>query len=223
MRLESVLVEPQSPRPARAISENSRQPASSPRSSSSSTGRSAVSSLIAAQDRIPGATGLQIKRERSEPAYTLNDSSRTNPHRNMPRSRARSTASVDGAPDRHDAREPGEAGLLYELERGPAADAGEHPGERKARRPGAMPIALSIALWRPTSSRSTMQLAGVRRRAPVAWRPPVRAKARCASRARGRRGEDRSGVSGARGAAGGASLAHVLERALAADSAHELR
>ena len=78
----------------------------------------------------------------------------------MSRSAASSTASDDGAPTADHDRGAGDGRLLDELERQPAADAedvvaaaGGSPSS------SARPTTLSIALWRPTSSRTMQELA----------------------------------------------------------------
>ena len=54
-------------------------------------------------------------------------------------------------------------------------DTGTLPSRR------AQPVALSTALWRPTSSRTTKGSPDVVKM-PAAWRPPVDSKTRCCSR-----------------------------------------
>ena len=68
--------------------------------------------------------------------------SRTKPQSVTPRSSASSTASDEGAPTATRIGQPGDGGLLHELEREPAADAEDRPRERQAplaRRPSRRP------------------------------------------------------------------------------------
>ena len=144
------------------------------------------------EDTPFGATGVDVERRRR-------GRSRTGA---CPRSRAsdRPPAST-GAPTATMPARPASAGLLHELERRAAAQAGEHVGQRPARRPAARaPIALSIALWRPTSSRTDAQLAVEREQRRWRAAPPVRSKASC-SRADGAPGAARTASASISGSA----------------------
>ena len=93
--------------------------------------------------------------------------------------------------DRHDDRAAGDRGLLHELEREPAADAehGSDSGSSPSR--NAQPITLSIALWRPTSSRRQRSSPSAVKR-PVACSPPVDVERRLRRAQRvGQRGDHR--------------------------------
>ena len=62
--------------------------------------------------------------------------------------------------DADEDRRAGDGGLLHELEREPPADAQQPACSGSAPSSSARPTTLSIALWRPTSSRTQQQLAG---------------------------------------------------------------
>src|SRR5205807_6307936 len=107
------------------------------------------------------------------PAYTLKDPSRTNPQSSIPRSRASSTARLDGAPT---ATRPARAARLAFWTSSNDARPLTHastPGSGNRPRRSIAPIALSIALCRPTSSWSTSSSPDGSNSA-VACRPPVR-------------------------------------------------
>src|SRR5215208_2704371 len=115
---------------ASATSENSRQPLSSARSSSSSTGVRALSSLTVTRIWIPTAARRSI----SETARSGVEVERAVAHeaaeqhaplaRQVDRERGRRA-------DGHDSREARQARLLDELERSPAAQAGEDAWKRE--------------------------------------------------------------------------------------------
>ncbi len=92
----------------------------------------------------------------SEPAYTLSEPPRTKPHSSMPRSRARSTARVDGGPTATTPDQARQARLLHKLERRAAAHARRRrPRAGSARRAGASRSPCPSRCAGPTSSRTT--------------------------------------------------------------------
>ena len=93
---------------------------------------------------------------RSGCVYTLPRPSRTKPTSVCPNRSAVATARLDGADTAHDDRDPGDRGLLHDLEAQPARHHQHRVARAAADRPiTAWPTSLSTALWRPTSSRST--------------------------------------------------------------------
>ena len=118
-------------------------------------------------------------------------------------------------PDADEDRRSRDRRLLDELERQPPADAEDRPPSGSRPSSSAQPITLSIALWRPTSSRTHIRRPSGSNR-PVACRPPVRWKPGCtvgrsaasSARATLRAGRERRAVD-----------RDLLERALAAHAA----
>src|SRR5439155_9927517 len=115
--------------------------------------------------------------------YTFRPPPRTKPHSVTPRSCASSTARLDGAPTATSIGQPATAAFCTSSnESRPLTQRREWPSGSRPR-PNAQPTTLSIALCRPTSSR--MQSSSpASSKSPVAWRPPVEAKAGCDARRR---------------------------------------
>ena len=138
----------------------------------------------------------------------------------MPRSRGQLDGERRGRAHRDDSRQPGDARLLDELEAGAAAEAGDRrPAAASARRGACAPSALSIALCRPTSSRSTSSAAVGGSNSAVAWRPPVRSKPGWPPRAVPRQLEDQLRLDRRARRARRRFALDELERRLAADAA----
>src|SRR5262249_18784347 len=115
--------------------------------------------------------------------YTLREPPRTKPQSVMPRSAARSTARLDGAPTATSTGQPATAAFWASSnESRPLTHSrGSERGSSCAGR--AQPTTLSIGLCRPTSSR-TPRASPAREKSPVACNPPVTSNAACPSRSR---------------------------------------
>ena len=126
---------------------------------------------------------MTVSRSATAAEYTVTRPSRTKPQSVMRRSSASSTASDDGAPTATRIGQPATDAFCTSskdsrpLTQRSRLSSGSSPSRN------AQPTTLSIALWRPTSSR-THSSSPSAVKSPVAWRPPVAANARCASRKR---------------------------------------
>ena len=149
-------------------------------------------------------------------------------HRPAPREAAQRDALLGGERDGQRAgrahgdedRRARDGGLLHELEREAPAHAQHVPCNGSRPSSSARPTTLSIALWRPTSSRTTSELAA--RREQAGGVQAARALERRLAQPVGEAGEERA-VIARPGAAGTGVHGDLLERALAADAARRAR
>ena len=129
---------------------------------------------------------------RSPRVYTFIEPPRRKPTRVSPASAARSAASEDGAETAASTGEPGQHGLLHQLERGPAADQQDAAAQRQPALPQRPADDLVDRVVPPTSSRTASSSPSAPN-TPAACSPPVLANTRWASRsASGSRGQPAS-------------------------------
>jgi hypothetical protein len=107
-----------------------------------------------APDYISGAHPRLTDLDPLEPGVDVNLSPRKKPMRVMPNRLATSTARLLGRGDRAHDGHAGVEALLQDLVAAPPADQDDVLGERHLPSRSAQPNSLSVALWRPTSSRS---------------------------------------------------------------------